>query len=48
MYIEQIKYFLDCIKSRKKTITSIERGAQVLKLICAAKESAKEDKSIYL
>lgn len=48
MYVEQIRQFLDCVEKRKQTITPIEKGARILKLICAAKESSEEDKSIYI
>ena len=39
MYVEQIRQFLDCVENRKQTITPIEKGARILKLICAAKDS---------
>lgn len=42
MYIEEARHFLDCVKERKETITSIEKGMEVLRLICAAKESSSE------
>lgn len=48
MYVEEIKHFLDCVEKRKETVTSIERGVMVLKLICAAKESAKNNKIIKI
>lgn len=48
MYVEEARYFLECVEKRKKTITPVEKGMQVLRLIMAAKESAKKDRSIYL
>lgn len=46
MYIEQTKHFLDCIQKRQETITPFAKGAEVLKLICAAKESSEHNKII--
>ena len=42
MYKEQIKHFLDSIENQTKTITDIFAGWKRLKLIMAAKESAKD------
>ena len=42
MYVEEIKHFLHCVKDRKETLTPVEAGAEVLCLICAAKESAEK------
>lgn len=43
MYMEEVKHFLQCVKERRETITSVEKGAEVLELICAAKESAEKE-----
>lgn len=48
MYKEEIKHFLNCVNKRTTTITPVSRGAEVLKLIMAVKESAITDKTIYL
>lgn len=48
MYIDEVKHFLECVRQKKETITSITKGSDVLKLIVAAKEAAKQDKSVYL
>lgn len=48
MYIEEIKHFLDCVDNRKETITPVEKGAKILRLIMAAKESAEKEKIICL
>jgi predicted dehydrogenase len=42
MYVEQTKHFLLCVESRKQTMTPVEKGADVLKLICAAKKSSEK------
>jgi len=42
MYVEEVKHFLQCVKDRKETLTPVEVGAEVLRLICAAKESAEK------
>ena len=48
MYIEEAEHFLDCVKTGKKTITDFKAGAEILKLICAAKESAENKTVISL
>lgn len=48
MYVEEVKHFLDCVDNRQETITPVEKGASILRLIMAAKESAEKDKSVYL
>lgn len=42
MYIEEMRHFISCVKSGKKTITDFDAGRKVLSLIMAAKESAKD------
>ena len=42
MYKEQMKHFLDSIVNEKETVTEIFAGWKTLKLIMAAKESAKD------
>ncbi|OGH72377.1 MAG: hypothetical protein A2921_04460 [Candidatus Magasanikbacteria bacterium RIFCSPLOWO2_01_FULL_43_20b] len=48
MYVEEVRYFLACVEKRKETITPVGKGAQILGLIMAAKESAEKDRSVYL
>ena len=33
MYVEEIKYFLDCVKSGKQTFNDVSRAASVLKYL---------------
>lgn len=40
MYVEEMKYFINCIKTRQHTMNDLEGGIKVLKLVLAAKESA--------
>lgn len=48
MYVEEIKHFLQCVEKQQETVTPIEEGAAVLRLICAAKDSAEKNKVIKL
>lgn len=48
MYVEEAKHFLDCIEKRKETITPVEKGAETLRLILAAKKSSKTRKTINI
>ncbi len=48
MYISQTKEFLQCVENRKETQTPVRKGAEVLKLICAAKESSESNKFVNL
>ncbi|MBI3631429.1 MAG: Gfo/Idh/MocA family oxidoreductase [Candidatus Staskawiczbacteria bacterium] len=48
MYIDETKYFLDCVDKKQETFISVEKGEQILKLIMAAKKSSQKDKSVYL
>lgn len=48
MYIEEVKYFLSHVRQRQQTMSSINRGAEVLRLICAAKESSKNNVTIVI
>lgn len=41
MYIEEMNYFIKCVKTRQKTINSVEDGIQTLKIALAAKNSSK-------
>lgn len=48
MYVEEIKHFLYCVDKRQEAIAPVEVGAKVLRLICAAKESAENNKIISI
>ena len=48
MYIEEIKHFLACVAAGSPTITPLQYGAAVTKLISLAKQSAQSDAVIYI
>ena len=48
MYIDEINYFLKCVKTRKKTTNSIDDGIKTLKIALAMKKSGKNKKIIKL
>lgn len=48
MYMDEVKHFLQCVDTRTQTITPVESGAKVLKLICAAKESAEKGQVVFI
>ncbi len=48
MYVDEVRHFLECVETRKNSKTTLQRGVEVLKLICSAKESAKNNKVILI
>lgn len=46
LYLE-LKHFLDCVRERKKPLTGIEDGIDVLRIIEAAYNSSHSDKTVY-
>ena len=48
MYIDEIKHFLKCVKSRKKTINGLDVGFKTLNIALAMKKSATHKKIIKL
>lgn len=48
MYVEEIKYLLNCIKKHKNTFNSIDFGIKTLKVVLAAKKSSRLKKVIKL
>lgn len=43
MYVEEVRHFLRCVEERRQTVTPIETGAEIVRLISAAKESAEKE-----
>ena len=41
MYVEEMAYFLNCVKKRQKTFNSVEDGIKTLKIALSIKESSK-------
>jgi len=48
IYTSQMKYFIDCIRTRKKPSPGLDEGLTVLKIVDAAYRSASENKVIAL
>lgn len=48
MCIDEASPFMYCIEKRQKTITPVEAGAAVLRLIVAAKESTQTEKIVSI
>jgi len=48
MFLSEVKYFLECLDGKQKTIVNIESDLTVFKLALASKKSAKENKTINL
>lgn len=48
MYINEIKHFMSSVDNRKKTISPVDRGLYVLKLISLAKQSATKEKVLKI
>ncbi len=44
MFVEELKHFLECVKQRKPTLTSLSDGVEVLKIALKAKEDASRRK----
>ena len=47
-YQDELKYFFDCVKKRKRTIIDITEGKKVLELALAVKKSARLSKPIKI
>ena len=41
MYVDETKYFLKCVKNRKKTVNSLDDGIKTLNIALTMKKSAK-------
>jgi len=48
MYLDELKYFLFCIKKREKTKITIEDGKKIVKICLAAKQAAQTGQKIRL
>ncbi|MBC8250107.1 MAG: Gfo/Idh/MocA family oxidoreductase [Candidatus Nitrosopelagicus sp.] len=47
-YIEELKHFIKCVKSRTETINNLEQGITTLKIALAIKKSSKLMKSVNI
>ena len=48
LYIDEIIYFLKCVKNRKNTINNLDDGIETMKIALATKESSEKKKNIML
>jgi hypothetical protein len=48
MYIDEIKYFLKCVKNRRKTINNLDDGINTMNIALAIKKSARHKKIIKI
>ena len=48
LYIDEIIYFLKCVKNRKNTINNLDNGIETMKIALAIKESSNKKKNIML
>jgi predicted dehydrogenase len=48
LFIDQLKHFLDCVKSRTKPIVDLHDGLQSLRMALAAKKSIETHELINL
>ena len=48
MYLDELKHFLACLKTNKKSLIDICQGKEVLEMALATKKSMREKKIIYL
>ena len=48
MYIDEIKYFLKCVKNRRKTINNLDDGINTMNIALAIKKSGRSKKIINL
>jgi len=48
MYVDEMRHFKDCIKNRTASMTDLHSGCKTLKVIMAAKVSAKEGRIVQI
>lgn len=48
MYVDELKYFFNCIKKKKKTMNDINDGIKTLEIVLAAKKSSKIGKLLTI
>ncbi len=48
MYIDEIKYFLKCVKNRRKTINNLDDGINTMNIALAIKKSGRSKKIIKI
>jgi len=48
MYIDEMRYFMKCVKKRQKTINDLQQGIITMNIALAMKNSAKKGKLINI
>lgn len=48
MFVDELKYFLSCVKNRKSTMNPVEEGLKTLRIALAAKKSSSTRKFITI
>ncbi len=48
MFVDEMQAFLDCVKTRKQLMLTLEEGAVSLRMACAAKTAAKDNMIVSL
>jgi len=48
MYVNELKYFINCINSKKQTFNDIHEGVEIIKIALAAKHSSKRKKMVLI
>jgi len=48
MYVDEIKYFFNCIKNNRTTMNNIDDGVKTLQIVLNAKKSSKFGKLISI
>lgn len=48
MFVDELKYFLNCVKNRKSTINPVDDGLKILQIALAAKKSSLSRKFITI
>ena len=48
MYVEELKYFLNCVKNKKNCMNSIIEAYEIQKVAFAMKNSSNKGKKIFL
>ena len=46
MYVDEIKYFMNCVKKRKKPMNSLDEGIDTMKIALNIIKSGKTKKAI--
>jgi predicted dehydrogenase len=48
MYVDEMQYFLECVRERRETMLPVAAAARLMDLVFAAKRSAAQKRMITL